>query len=118
VAWYRSLYAPRTGGAYDSHHRTAGIAGRARRRGGGEEAGPPRLAEISVEDARGAGALLNASRSARVLNKMTKQEAKDVGIDEALAWRHFRVDNGKASMIEGIGPRTGSGSRGLLSSKG
>src|SRR5262249_57355898 len=25
VAWYRSLYAPRAGGAYDSHHRTAGI---------------------------------------------------------------------------------------------
>src|SRR5262245_21274406 len=35
VAWYPSLYAPRTGGAYDSHHRTAGIAGRTRRRGGG-----------------------------------------------------------------------------------
>src|SRR5215468_9424639 len=35
VAWYRSLYAPRTGGAYDSHHRTAGIAGRTRRRGCG-----------------------------------------------------------------------------------
>src|SRR5262249_61822515 len=33
VAWYRFLYAPRTGGAYDSHHRTAGIVGRARRRG-------------------------------------------------------------------------------------
>ena len=28
------LYAPRAGGAYDSHHRTAGIAGRTRRRGG------------------------------------------------------------------------------------
>src|SRR6516164_2761662 len=28
VAWYRSPYAPRAGGAYDSHHRTAGIAGR------------------------------------------------------------------------------------------
>ena len=27
VAWYPSVYAPRTGGAYDSHHRTAGIAG-------------------------------------------------------------------------------------------
>jgi hypothetical protein len=27
VVWYSSLYAPRTGGAYDSHHRTAGIAG-------------------------------------------------------------------------------------------
>src|SRR6516162_5196879 len=33
VAWYRSRYAPRAGGAYDSHHRTAGIAGRTRRRG-------------------------------------------------------------------------------------
>src|SRR6516162_8078475 len=35
VAWYCSLYAPRTGGAYDSHHRTAGIAGGTRRRGCG-----------------------------------------------------------------------------------
>jgi hypothetical protein len=33
VAWYPSLYAPRTGGAHDSHHWTAGIAGRSRRRG-------------------------------------------------------------------------------------
>jgi hypothetical protein len=33
VAWYPSLYAPRAGGAYDSHHRTAGVAGRTRRRG-------------------------------------------------------------------------------------
>ena len=35
MAWYRSLYAPHTGGAYDSHHRTAGIAGRTWRRSGG-----------------------------------------------------------------------------------
>src|SRR5262245_37803869 len=35
VAWYRSPYAPRTGGAYDSHHRTAGISGCTRRRSGG-----------------------------------------------------------------------------------
>jgi hypothetical protein len=28
VAWYSALYAPRAGGAYDSHHRTAEIAGR------------------------------------------------------------------------------------------
>src|SRR5262245_7215289 len=33
VAWYRSLRAPRAlEGRYDSHHRTAGIAGRTRRR--------------------------------------------------------------------------------------
>src|SRR6516162_9493662 len=44
VAWYRSLYAPRTGGAYDSHHRTAGIAGRTRRRGGGVAARGARAA--------------------------------------------------------------------------
>src|SRR5215471_13596742 len=35
VACYRCLYAPRTGGAHDSHHRTAGVAGCTRRRGGG-----------------------------------------------------------------------------------
>src|SRR5215472_17623282 len=33
VSWYRSVCAPRTGGAYDSHHRTTGIAGRTRRSG-------------------------------------------------------------------------------------
>src|SRR5262249_46032110 len=33
LAWYRCHHAPRTGGAYDSHHRTAGIAGRIWRRG-------------------------------------------------------------------------------------
>src|SRR6516225_9957039 len=31
---YRFLYAPRTGGAYDSHHRTAGSTGRTQRRSG------------------------------------------------------------------------------------
>src|SRR6516225_9253350 len=35
AACYRSRYAPRAGGAYDSHHRTAGIAGRTRRRDDG-----------------------------------------------------------------------------------
>jgi len=38
VAWYCCVYAPRTGGAYDSQHRTAGIAGRTRQRGGGAAA--------------------------------------------------------------------------------
>src|SRR6516162_10214935 len=46
VAWYRSIYAPRTGGAYDSHHRTAGIAGRTRRSGGGVAAGGARSAGV------------------------------------------------------------------------
>src|SRR5262249_39509824 len=44
VAWYRSLYAPRTGGAYDGHHRTAEIADRTRQRGGYVAAGGARAA--------------------------------------------------------------------------
>src|SRR5262249_17199950 len=51
VAWYRSLYAPRTGGAYDGHHRTAEIAGRARRRDGGVAARGGRAA-TQVADRR------------------------------------------------------------------
>ena len=45
VACYRSLYAPRTGWAYDSHHRTAGIAGRIRRRSSGVAARGARAAD-------------------------------------------------------------------------
>ena len=46
MAWYRCLYAPRAAGAYDSHHRTAGTAGRTRRRGG-------RLAVLGARAAAG-----------------------------------------------------------------
>src|SRR5262245_11385393 len=35
AAWYPYFYAPRAGGAYDGHHRTAGVAGCTRRHGGG-----------------------------------------------------------------------------------
>src|SRR5262249_31794052 len=50
VTWYRSLYAPRTGGAYDSHHRTAGVAGCTRRRGGGVAARGARAAAGDAGD--------------------------------------------------------------------
>src|SRR6516165_9326024 len=52
VTWYPSLYAPRTGGAYDSHHRTAGIAGCTRRRGGRVAARGGRAAAPKVADHR------------------------------------------------------------------
>ncbi|SDG35386.1 plasmid and phage replicative helicase [Bradyrhizobium sp. Rc2d] len=55
-------------------------------------------AEATIEDARGASALISASRSARVLNRMTENEAKRAGISPSEAWRYFRVENGKASM--------------------
>src|SRR5262249_10624062 len=54
--------------------------------------------EITIEDGRGAVALISASRSARVLNRMTKDEADNAAVGAPNAWRYFRVDNGKASM--------------------
>ncbi|TXN27150.1 AAA family ATPase [Methylobacterium sp. WL19] len=50
----------------------------------------------TVEDGRGAGSLLAAARSARVLNQMTKDEAERAGVENHRAF--FRVDNGKANL--------------------
>jgi AAA domain len=51
--------------------------------------------EASVDDARGASALINAVRSARVLNVMSKGEADRATVDNHYAY--FRIDNGKAT---------------------
>lgn len=53
--------------------------------------------ESSVEDARGAGALIAAARVARVMNRMSKATASSYGIDDG-EWRYIRVDNGKANF--------------------
>ena len=52
--------------------------------------------EITVEDGRGASALLAAARSARVLNPMTKEEAERAGLEKHRGY--FRTDNGKANL--------------------
>lgn len=52
--------------------------------------------EITVDDGRGAGALIGAVRSARVLNRMTKEEAEAAGVENHRLY--FRVDNGKANL--------------------
>lgn len=52
--------------------------------------------EVSVEDGRGATALLAAARSARALNRMTPDEAARAGIKEP--GLYFRTDNGKANL--------------------
>ena len=49
-------------------------------------------------DSRGAGAIINAVRSARVLNTMSKSEADKAGIDDVDRRLHFRIDRGKANM--------------------
>ena len=53
-------------------------------------------AEVTVEDGRGAVALLSAARSARVLNAMTEDEAARAGVENRRSY--FRVDNGKANL--------------------
>jgi hypothetical protein len=58
----------------------------------------PGQAETSVEDGRGASAILWAVRSARVLNFMTSDEASKLGISEDSRRRHVRIANGKANM--------------------
>jgi 2,3-bisphosphoglycerate-independent phosphoglycerate mutase len=45
--------------------------------------------EVTVEDSRGAVALLSAARSARVLNQMTKDEGERAGVE--FRRLHFRV---------------------------
>lgn len=59
------------------------------RKAGGEE--------ITVEHARGASALIAGSRSARVLNVMTKEEALKARVGDARRL-HFNVTNGKSNM--------------------
>jgi hypothetical protein len=58
----------------------------------------PGQSETSVEDGRGASAILWAVRSARVLNFMAPDEAIKLGIAEDDRRRHVRIANGKANM--------------------
>ena len=58
----------------------------------------PGQEELGVVDSRGAGAIVNAVRSARVLNPMSKSEADGASIDDVDRQLHFRVDRGKSNM--------------------
>lgn len=52
--------------------------------------------ETTVEDGRGAVALLASARSARVLNVMSEEQASQAGVERRRSY--FRVENGKANM--------------------
>jgi hypothetical protein len=52
--------------------------------------------EVTVEHARGASALIGATRSARVLNVMSQHEAAKAGVSDRR--RFVRVENGKDNM--------------------
>lgn len=55
-------------------------------------------ADTTVEDSRGASAVLAGVRSARTLNRMSREEAGKLGIQDDEAVRLFRVDTGKANL--------------------
>jgi len=54
-------------------------------------------AEATVEDGRGAVAVLAAVRSAQVLNKMTPDEGVKAGVENYR--EYFKVENGKANLF-------------------
>ncbi len=54
--------------------------------------------EISVDHIRGAGSLIGAARSARVLNRVSVEEAIRLGVDHEKATGIFRVDDAKANL--------------------
>jgi hypothetical protein len=60
------------------------------RKGNGEDA--------SIDSVRGAGSLIGAARAARVVNRMSADDAAKLGIDETEARSVFRVDDGKANL--------------------
>lgn len=53
---------------------------------------------VTVDDGRGASALLAAARTARTLNTMRDKEAEDASIDESDRRLYFRSDIGKANL--------------------
>jgi RecA-family ATPase len=60
------------------------------RKGNGDDA--------TIDSVRGAGSLIGAARAARVINKVTEEDAHRLGVDEAEAKGIFRVDDGKANL--------------------
>lgn len=54
--------------------------------------------EVSIEDARGASALINACRFGRVINRMSKEDAPALGVPGDSAWAYLRIDAGKANL--------------------
>lgn len=60
------------------------------RKGNGEDA--------TIDSVRGAGSLIGAARVARVINKVTEEDALNVGVPQSEAIGLFRIDNGKANL--------------------
>lgn len=56
--------------------------------------------EATVEDARGAVALIGAARSVRVLNRMSEEQAHEASIDQNDRFSYFYITQGKANLTK------------------
>jgi hypothetical protein len=56
------------------------------------------MVELTVDDARGGGALVNATRSCRVINRMPSDIATQENIPPDRRTAYLRLDNGKRNM--------------------
>jgi len=61
----------------------------------GPSAGAGFRPELTVDDARGGSAIVNAARSVRVINRMSSHEAEQAKVDPNKKHVHLRVDLGK-----------------------
>jgi RecA-family ATPase len=54
--------------------------------------------DATIDSVRGAGSLIGAARAARVINRITPDDAMALGVDEHEALGIMAVDNGKANL--------------------
>ena len=54
--------------------------------------------DATVDSVRGAGSLIGAARSARVINRVSQEDALKLGVSEHESLGIFRVDDGKANL--------------------
>lgn len=55
-------------------------------------------ADADIDSVRGAGSLIGAARAARVINRVTEDDAVKLGVSSEDAQGIFRVDDGKANL--------------------
>ncbi len=54
--------------------------------------------DATVDSIRGAGSLIGAARAARVINRITPEDAQALGVSEHESRGIFRIDDGKANL--------------------
>lgn len=54
--------------------------------------------EATIDSVRGAASLIGAARAARIINKVSQEDAMKLGVNEQEALGIFRIDDGKSNM--------------------